>query len=201
MRSGVTSRRVYLMGAAGTAGLLAGLVSVLLTTTLGRAETTTANPEETFLKVMPSAGTEDANLAPHLAPAEAAAAASAYFDEPALDDAKLAAMSPFIGAENVPIESCGPYTPQGVYDELVHGEPSIARRMKSEFYGLLNLRQTLASGDCTCSGKVAAWEPVPLILAAFEKANGPSEPVDAYALRDEGTRLRRAVERLCRGEF
>lgn len=198
---GVTSRRVFGMGAAGTAGLLAGLVSVLLTTTLGRAETATANEEEKFLKVVPSAGTEDVGLAPHLGPAEAAAAASAFFDNPAPDDATLAAMTPFIGTENVRVQRCGPYTPQGVYDELVNGEPSMARRMKSEFYGLLNLRQTLASGDCTCSGKVAAWEPVPLILAAFEKANGPSEPVDAYALRDEGTRLRRAVERLCRGEF
>ena len=198
---GVTSSRLVAMGAAGTAGLLAGLVSVLMSTTMGRAETTAADSEETFLKVVPSAGTEDASLAPHLAPAEAAAAASAYFDEPSPDDATLGAMTPFIGTENEPIQRCGPYTPQGVYDELVNAEPSMARRMKSEFYGLLNLRQTLASGDCTCSGKVAAWEPVPLILAAYEAANGPSEPVDAYALRDEGTRLRRAVERLCRGEF
>lgn len=198
---GVTSRPVYLMGAAGTAGLVAGLVSVLLTTTLGRAETTATDHEVTFLKVMPSAETEDLGQAPHLAPAEAAAVASAFFDKPAPDDATLAAMTPFIGTENVPIRQCGSYTPQGAYDELVHGAPSMARRMKSEFYGLLNLRQTLASGDCTCSGKVAAWEPVPLILAAYEAANGPSEPVDAYALRDEGTRLRRAVERLCGGEF
>jgi len=189
------------MGAAGTAGLLAGLVSVLLTTTLGRAETTAAAQEEQFLKVIPSAETEDARLAPHLGPAEAAAAANAFFDKPAPDDAALAAMTPFTGTENVPIQSCGQYTPQGVYDELLHGEPTMQQRMKSEVYGLLNLRQVLATGDCSCTGKVAAWEPVPLILAAYEAANGPSEPVDAYAHRDEGTRLRRAVERLCGGEF
>lgn len=199
--AGVKSSRFVAMGAASTAGLLAGLVSVLLTTTLGRAETAAAAQEEQFLKILPSAETEQPEFAPHLGPAEAAAAAGAFFDEPAPDDATLAAMTPFIGTKNAPIQNCGPYTPQGVYDELTHGEPTMQRRMKSEFYGLLNLRQTLASGDCTCSGKVAAWEPVPMILAAFEKANGPSEPVDAYALRDEGTRLRRAVERLCGGEF
>jgi len=198
---GVTSARFIRMGALGTAGLLAGLVLVLMSITLGRAETTGADPEESFLKITPSVETEDAKLAPHLGPVEAATAARAFFDEPAPDDATLAAMTPFTGTETVRVQSCGPNTPQGVYDELVHGAPSMARRMKSEFYGLLNLRQTLATGDCTCTGKVAPWEPVPLILAAFEKANGPSEPVDAYALRDEGTRLKRAVERLCGGEF
>lgn len=198
---GLSKSRLAVLGAAGTSALLAGLVSVLMSTTMGRAETTAADAEERFLKIIPSDETEDAARAPHLGPAEASAAASAFFEEPAPDDAALAAMTPFIGKENVPIQSCGQYTPRGVYDELLNGEPSMARRMKSEVYGLLNLRQVLATGDCSCVGKVAAWEPVPLILAEFEKANGPSEPVDAYALRDQATRLRRFVERLCGSEF
>lgn len=198
---GASKRRLAVLAAAGTAALLAGLVSVLTSTTMGRIETTTAEPEEAFLKILPSAEVQDAALAPHLGPAEAAVAVRAFFDEPAPADAMLATLATFSGAENQPIQSCGQYTPQGVYDELLNGEPTMARRMKSEFYGLLNLRQVLATGDCSCVGKVAAWEPVPLILAEFEKANGPSEPVDAYALRDEATRLRRAVERLCGGEF
>lgn len=200
--SGVSKSRLAVLGTAGTAALLAGLVSVLLTATSGRTETpAAADPEEMFLKIRPSAETEDAALAPHLGPTEAAAAANAFFADPDPDEAALATMTPFIGTKNVRVQSCGQYTPRGVYDELLNGEPSMARRMKSEVYGLLNLRQVLATGDCSCVGKVAAWEPVPLILAEFEKANGPSEPVDAYALRDQATRLRRFVERLCGSEF
>ncbi len=192
----------FRVGVPGRAGCLAGLVSVMLSTTMAMAGTTgAADQDSSFRQILPSMDQDEQALASHLAPAEAAAAANAFFADPAPDDAALAALPRFTGTQNVPIEHCGPYTPQAVHDELIQGVPTLERRMKSEIYGLLNLRQVLATENCTCSGKVAPWEPVARILAAFVKANGKPQPVDAYGLRDEGMRLRRAVERLCGGAF
>ncbi len=158
--------------------------------------------EEDFLRVLPAEPQpENADLVPHATPEEAAAIAADFFARPAPTDAELAAMAPFEGTENLPIVRCGAYWPQAAAVELdvMTGPPD--RRMKELIYERMNIRQVLDTGDCTCGGKVAPFEPVSLVLEEVKERHGEPTGNLFYAYRDENTRLGRAVERLCGGDL
>lgn len=158
--------------------------------------------EEDFLRILPAeAEPENPDLVPHATPDEAAAIAADFFAHPAPTDAELAAMAPFEGAENVSIFRCGPYWPQAAAVELdvMTGPPD--RRMKELIYERMNIRRALDTGDCTCAGKVAPYEPVAAVLGELKQLHGAQIDSLIYPYRDENMRLSRAVQRLCGGAF
>lgn len=158
--------------------------------------------EEDFLRVLPAEPQpENADLVPHATPEEAAAIAADFFARPAPTDAQLAAMAPFEGAENVLFQRCDDYMPQASEDELVRAPAGPDRRMKSEIYARMNVRQALDTGDCTCAGKVAPYEPVAAVLDEVKRKHGQLGGALFYEYFEETLRLQRAVERLCNGRF
>lgn len=158
--------------------------------------------EEDVLRLTPPGpANENGDLVPHATPEEVAAIARDFFARPTPTDAELAAMVPFTGTENVAIGRCAAYWPKAAEAELRLASATPTRRMKDEIYGQLSLRHVLGSGNCTCAGKVAPFEPVALVLAEITKRRGEPNGIlfDEYAT--ERRRLRSAVERLCAGNF
>ncbi len=155
-----------------------------------------------ILRVLPTEPEpESPDLVPHATPDEAAAIATEFFAHPAPTDAELAAMAPFEGTENVPIARCGSYWPESAAKELdvMTGPPD--RRMKELIYERMNIRRTLDTGDCTCAGKVAPFEPVAAVLHDLKQRHGAQTDDLVYPYRDENMRLGRALQRLCGGPF
>ena len=199
------SRKAYLL-----AVVLAGVGAVALwsepalvqggpagTGTLSRQEA-----EEDVLRLTPPGpAIEHADFVPHATLEEATAIAEDFFARPAPTDAELAAIAPFIGTKNVQVQRCDVYEPKAAKDELTLAPASPDRRMKGEIYDRLNVMQVLRTGDCTCIGKVAAYEPVGIILTALKKQNGEPDGRLFTPYRTETLRLLRTVERLCQGEF
>ena len=160
------------------------------------------NGEENLLEVFPAEPEpENPDLVPHATPEEAAAIATDFFARPAPADAELAAMAPFEGTENVPVARCGPYWPEAAATELdvMTGPPD--RRMKELIYERMNIRRTLDTGDCTCAGKVAPFEPVAAVLRTLKQRHGTQTDDLIYPYRDENMRLGRVLQRLCGGPF
>lgn len=158
--------------------------------------------EDDFLRILPAAPQpENRDLVPHAAPDEAAAIAADFFARPAPSDAELAGMVPFSGTENVSIMRCEQYWPAAAADELSLSNPTPERRMKDEIYFRLNVQQSLYTGDCTCRGKVAPFEPVALILREVKKIHGEPTGNLFYEYSAESRRLKNTVERLCDGNF
>ncbi|MGB3315318.1 MAG: hypothetical protein WBB85_12970 [Albidovulum sp.] len=158
--------------------------------------------EEDFLRILPAEPEpENAALVPHATPEEAAVIAADFFARPAPTDAELAAMVPFEGAENVPLQRCDAYFPNAAKKELDVMKNPPDRRMKGEIYARMNVRRALDTGECTCTGKVAPYEPVAIVLAEIKRRHGEPDGALFYPYRDETARLRRAVERLCGGYF
>lgn len=190
------------------AGLGAALVIGIASYTLPpfpsevRAASHAEAADERFIDVMPLPEPEEmADLAPHLSPEEARDYAARFLARAWPSEAELAARRPFPESQNVPSRLCGAYASAEATREIFEAPASHARRMKSEIFGLMSVRQVLETGDCSCAGKAAPWEPVPIILAALVKkhGNGTALPFNAYA---EATRHElRAAERLCGGEF
>jgi hypothetical protein len=158
--------------------------------------------EDTFLRIAPpTPSAENTDLVPHAAPTEAAAIAAEFFARPAPSDAELAAMTPFDGTENIRVQFCGHHWPKAATDELSLTRATPRRRMKDEIYARLNVQKALSTGDCTCAGKVAPFEPVALILDEILRRHGAPTGNLFYEYSNETRRLRSAVERLCNGRF
>ena len=191
--------------AAATVSLAALTGSVMILSDRASAQddgTALSDGDKAFLKVVPmSPGPETAGLVPHAGPEEAAAVAKAFFDTPWPSDVELAAIAPFDGTENVPQSLCTEHEPAAAKNELKLAPGSIERRMKGEIYGFLKLSNVLATRDCTCRGKVVAYEPVPIILRELVGKNGPLSWLQVDELRDENLRLLRTVEHVCGGSF
>lgn len=164
--------------------------------------TALSEDDKAFLKIVPEApGPENTKLVPHASPEESAAIAKAFFETPWPSDAELAAIAPFTGTENVPVQQCREFLPQEVNDELVVAPGSMERRIKGEIYALMTVQQVLQTGDCTCRGKVPAWEPVPIIFDELLRREGELTGNLAYKYGDETMRLQRTVERVCQGRL
>lgn len=152
-------------------------------------------------RTAPVAVTEPGALAPHARPDEAAAIARDFLARPAPSDVDLAAQVPFAGAEDVPVAECAAYWPKVAEEELSLASATPERRLKDEIYAQLGLRQVLETKDCSCTGKVAPFEPVAPILAEVVRGEGRLSGTLFNDYATERRRLTRAVERLCGGSF
>lgn len=158
--------------------------------------------DKAFLKIAPEApDPENADLVPHASPEEAAAIATAFFETPWPSDAELAAIAPFAGTENVPVQQCREFLPNAYTEEIILAPGSPERRMKGEIYAMISVQRVLLRGDCSCAGKTAPWEPVPIIFEKVVEENGSPTGLLFDRYRNETRRLRRVVERVCDGAF
>lgn len=158
--------------------------------------------DKAFLKIVPEApGPETAGLVPHASPEEAAAIATVFFETPWPSDAELAAIAPFVGTENVPVQQCREFLPNAYTEEIILAPGSPERRMKGEIYAMISAQRVLLRGDCSCAGKTAPWEPVPIIFKKVVEENGSPTGLLFDRYRNETRRLRRVVERVCNGAF
>lgn len=108
-------------------------------------------------------------------------------------------VQPIPGAVNEEFRNCEAQWPMG-YKDAQSGPEARALR---DIYGFVQARNVVASGDCTCAGKVANWEDVDRVADALRKQSG-IERLGWKSTKEvavEADRLTAIAETMCGGSF
>ena len=110
-------------------------------------------------------------------------------------------VTPIPGAVNIPFANCAANWPEGykVFRDEDFAVEGHARRR--DIYAWLRAKQAFETRDCSCSGKVAPWEPVEAIYAQLVKTFGEVQIKHTAAYDAEANVLTATVERMCGGRF
>ena len=108
-------------------------------------------------------------------------------------------VQPIQGAVNEEFRNCEAQWPMG-YKDAQSGPEARALR---DIYGFVQARNVVASGDCTCAGKVANWEDVDRVADALRKRSGIERLGWQYTkeVAAEADRLTAIAETMCGGSF
>lgn len=142
-------------------------------------------------------------LVPGIALTETAAPADAAQEEAFLDVLPKVEIpddvQPIPGAVNEEFRNCEAHWP-GEYEVSQKGPEARAYR---DIYGLIKARNVIATMDCTCVGKVAAWAEVEVVADALRKQNRIAElrAQHTEAVHAEGEKLFPIAEKMCGGKF
>lgn len=106
---------------------------------------------------------------------------------------------PIPGAVNEEFRNCEAQWPMG-YKDTQSGPEARALR---DIYGFVQARNVVASGDCTCPGKVANWEDVDRIADALRERSGIERLgwQNTKEVAAEADRLTAIAETMCGGSF
>ena len=108
-------------------------------------------------------------------------------------------VQPIQGAVNEEFRNCEAQWPP----EYALSQKGPEARAYRDIYGYGKVRTVIATSDCTCAGKVAAWSDVDLIAASIRKETG-TEPLswqDTKAVFDASNELFPIAETMCGGSF
>lgn len=108
-------------------------------------------------------------------------------------------VQPMPGAVNEEFRNCEAKWPPE-YKDAQSGPEARALR---DIYGFVQARNVVASGDCTCTGKVANWADVVLVAEAMRKQNGVGGLSWQHTrnVAAEADRLTAIAEAMCDGSF
>jgi hypothetical protein len=108
-------------------------------------------------------------------------------------------VQPIPGAVNEEFHNCEAHWPP----EYAVSQKGLEARAYRDIYGYVKARNVIATKDCTCTGKVAAWSDVELIAVAIRKAAG-NEPLNWQATKsvfDTSNEMFPVAETMCGGSF
>ena len=103
------------------------------------------------------------------------------------------------GAVNEEFRNCEASWPAG-YAMAQSGPEARALR---DIYGLVRVRNVIASQDCSCAGKVANWEAVEAIAAALREQYGVERLgwQQTQSIAEDAADLTIVAETMCGGSF
>ena len=108
-------------------------------------------------------------------------------------------VQPIPGAVNEEFRNCEAHWPP----EYALSQKGPEARAYRDIYGYVKVRNVIATGDCTCAGKVAAWSDVDLIAAAIRK-EADKERLgwqDTKVVFDASNEMFPVAETMCGGSF
>ena len=144
-----------------------------------------------------------ATLLAGMATAEAPAPADLVQEESFLDVLPKVVVpddvQPIPGAVNEEFRNCEAQWPP----EYAMSQSGPEARAYRDIYGYVKVRNVIATSDCTCAGKVAAWSDVDLIAAAIRKETGKERLSwqDTKVVFDTSNELFPIAETMCGGSF
>ena len=108
-------------------------------------------------------------------------------------------VQPIPGAVNEEFRNCEAQWPP----EYAMSQKGPEARAYRDIYGYVKVRNVIATSDCTCAGKVAAWSDVDLIAAAIRKETGKERLSwqDTKVVFDTSNELFPIAETMCGGSF
>lgn len=108
-------------------------------------------------------------------------------------------VQPIPGAVNEEFRNCEAQWPP----EYALSQKGPEARAYRDIYGYVKVRNVIATSDCTCAGKVAAWSDVDLIAASIRKETGTERLSwqDTKAVFDASNELFPIAETMCSGSF
>jgi hypothetical protein len=108
-------------------------------------------------------------------------------------------VQPIPGAVNEEFRNCEAQWPAG-YAISQKGQEARAYR---DIYGYVKVRNVIATSDCKCTGKVAAWPDVEVIAAAIRKDAGKEHLgwQDTKVVFDASNEMFPVAETMCGGSF
>jgi hypothetical protein len=106
---------------------------------------------------------------------------------------------PIPGAVNEEFRNCEAQWPP----EYAISQKGPEARAYRDIYGYVKVRNVIATKDCTCTGKVAAWSDVDLIAAAIRKETGKERLSwqDTKVVFDASNEMFPVAETMCGGSF
>ena len=110
-------------------------------------------------------------------------------------------VEPIQGAVNVPFADCEASWPEGYKAFRAEDFAVKDHARKRDIYAWLRAKQAFEHRDCTCSGKVAPWEPVEAIYTALVKTYGTLKIKHTAAYDAQANQLTALVEKMCGGRF
>ena len=108
-------------------------------------------------------------------------------------------VQPIPGAVNEEFRNCEAQWPP----EYAMSQSGPEARAYRDIYGYVKVRNVIATSDCTCTGKVAAWSDVDLIAAAIHKETGKQQLSwqNTKVVFDASNELFPIAETMCGGSF
>lgn len=108
-------------------------------------------------------------------------------------------VQPIPGAMNEEFRNCEAQWPP----EYALSQKGPEARAYRDIYGYVKVRNVIATGDCACAGKVAAWSDVDLIAATIRKETGKEQLSwqDTKVVFDAANELFPIAETMCGGSF
>lgn len=108
-------------------------------------------------------------------------------------------VQPIQGAVNEEFRNCEAQWPP----EYAMSQKGPEARAYRDIYGYVKVRNVIATSDCTCVGKVAAWSDVDLIAAAIRKETRTERLSwqDTKVVFDASNELFPIAETMCGGSF
>jgi hypothetical protein len=108
-------------------------------------------------------------------------------------------VQPIPGAVNEKFRNCEAEWPT----EYALSQKGPEARAYRDIYGYVKARNVIATKDCSCTGKVAAWSEVELIAAAIRKAAGKERLnwQNTKAVFDASNEMFPIAENMCGGSF
>ncbi len=108
-------------------------------------------------------------------------------------------VQPIPGAVNEEFRNCEAQWPP----EYAMSQKGPEARAYRDIYGYVKVRNVIATSDCACAGKVAAWSDVDLIAAAIREEAGKERLSwqDTKAVFDASNEMFPVAETMCGGSF
>lgn len=108
-------------------------------------------------------------------------------------------VQPIRGAVNEEFRNCEASWP-AEYEDSQKGPEARAYR---DIYGLIKVQNVIATKDCTCAGKVAAWADVEVVAGALRKEKGADRLTWQLTKEvfDASNALFPVAETMCGGSF
>lgn len=143
------------------------------------------------------------SLCPGRVLAESPAPADAAQEDAFLDVLPLIEVpedvQPIPGAVNEEFRNCRAFWP----DEYEVSQKGAEARAYRDIYGLIKVRNVIATKDCSCAGKVADWDEVEAVAVVLRKAKGVDHLTWQHTKEvfDASNDLFPVAEIMCGGSF